>query len=109
MVGKVGLPATIEVGPYVYKIGYGDTATRKQLGGDHGETDSSELVIRIAERAAGVERETTLHELLHALSDVAGLVEQYGADTDEQWCRRLAPWLLDTLRRNPELVDFFLA
>jgi len=108
MVNKIRPPATVEVGPYVYKIGYGDTTTRKQLGGDHGETDSNELVIRIAERAAGVERETTLHELLHALSDVAGLVEQYGTETDEQWCRRLAPWLLDTLRRNPKLVDFLL-
>lgn len=101
-------PKEIEVGPYSYTIAHGDPATRRQLGGDHGETDHGELIIRINERAAGVVRETLVHELLHAFSDLAGLQEQYGAEIDEQWCRRLAPWLLDALRRNPDLVDFLL-
>jgi hypothetical protein len=106
---KQTTPKEVEVGPYTYTIAHGDAVTRRQLGGDHGETDHSELVIKINERAAGVVRETLVHELLHTFSDLAGLQEQYGADTDEQWCRRLAPCLLDTLRRNPELVDFLLA
>lgn len=105
---KFPLPKEVEVGPYVYTIAHGDVTTRRQLGGDHGETDHSELIIKINERATGVVRETLVHELLHALSDLAGLQEQYGAETDEQWCRRIAPWLLDTLRRNPNLVDFLL-
>jgi hypothetical protein len=105
---KFPLPKEVEVGPYVYTIAHGDVTTRRQLGGDHGETDHSELIIKINERATGVVRETLVHELLHALSDLAGLQEQYGAEADEQWCRRIAPWLLDTLRRNPNLVDFLL-
>jgi hypothetical protein len=106
---KQTTPKEIEVGPYTYTVAHGDTVTRRQLGGDHGETDHSELIIKINERASGVVRETLVHELLHALSDLAGLQEQYGAEADEQWCRRIAPWLLDTLRRNPDLVDFLLA
>lgn len=111
MVEKKELPPKeIEVGPYVYSILCGDAPSRTQLGGDCGETDSSELVIRInGDRVSGVRRETTLHEVLHALTDMAGLVEQYGTKTDEQWCRRVTPLLLDTLRRNPKLCAFLLS
>lgn len=55
-------------------------------------------------------RETVLHEILHGVLHLAG----YGnAEADhelyEQLVSRIAPVLLDTLRRSPNAVRFMLA
>jgi hypothetical protein len=49
--------------------------------------------------------DTLLHEVMHAcLQPLFGMEE----DAEEAFVRTLAPGLLDTLRRNPELVAFLM-
>ena len=62
--------------------------------------NKTELLIRPGQSATR-ERETVMHEVLHAIWDLAGL-------SDENIVNRISPLLLDTLRRNPHLVDFLL-
>jgi hypothetical protein len=44
---------------------------------------------------------TLLHEVMHGCNDLAGNAD---LDNEERIVRALAPILLDTLRRNPELI-----
>jgi hypothetical protein len=46
-----------------------------------------------------------LHEVMHAIADLADLHDEA---TEEDWCLRGAPYLLDTLRRNADLTAFLL-
>lgn len=48
---------------------------------------------------------TLLHEALHAVWSTTGL-RQLDNDLEEQVVVGLAPLLLDTLKRNPDLVAF---
>jgi hypothetical protein len=74
--------------------------------GSVGLTDPHRLVIlldnTLAEDAFKV---TLLHEVMHAIADAADLHDEA---TEEDWATRGAPYLLDTLRRNPDLVSFLL-
>jgi hypothetical protein len=47
---------------------------------------------------------TLLHEVVHAIFKIAGLPNEKEEDT----VTRLSPLLLDTLRRNPDLVAYLL-
>jgi hypothetical protein len=71
-----------------------------------GICDSDEQVIFI-EQAQGKDKtaETFLHENLHAIIAMAGLREEL-ADNEEVIVKRLAPIMLDWLRRNPNVYTF---
>lgn len=48
--------------------------------------------------------ETLVHELLHALTQIAGLADEWNDDHEEEVVNRLAPLLALTIARNPDLV-----
>lgn len=48
--------------------------------------------------------ETVVHEVLHALTHVTGLADEWGDETEEQVVSRLAPALAQTIGTNPHLT-----
>lgn len=98
-------PDRLRVGPHVWRV------RRRALDADgelYGRTEEQRLLITIAPgRAPSQERDTLLHELLHALWSHCALDQD--DDEQERIVRSLAPWLLAALRDNPQLVAFLLA
>lgn len=96
------LPRRVKFGGHVW------TLTRVDLdpGLDiFGRTMKRPSVIEV-DRDQGVEQErnTVVHELLHAIVSMAG---DLGDDSDEERIvSTLSPWLLTMLRENPSLVRY---
>lgn len=110
------LPAVVEVGPYRYTVTSDELerlriehAEARQLSG---RTDHDQLRIHVAmtaDVAVDTRRDTLCHEVLHTLAFLSGLSAEWGSEKEEAVVRRLSPLLLDTLRRNPDLVAYLLA
>lgn len=112
------MPTSIMVGAYRWTIVSGDpTATkkmRKKGKGDEelfGTTTLKTATITIAhDLDAIIERETLLHEVLHACYAVAGnphhLLTGKGMDHEEVAVATLSPTLFGVLRANPALVSY---
>lgn len=108
-------PDVITVGPFPYHIIYDGGATAKRsvvaLADLVGQCDLNALTIWIdPDRPEARIRETLVHELLHALWDVAGLPSR---DTErvgqEETVDALASGLTLLLRDNPALVKYLTA
>ena len=97
-------PRSVRVGPHVYSV-----TTEQRHSDDYGETQIDRCEIRLAGKQGPSQlRETLLHESLHAMTSLAGLRVEWGEDRDESCVTRLAPILLDFLRRNPRVVEFLV-
>jgi hypothetical protein len=53
-----------------------------------------------------LEKETLLHELLHAVWDCTGLSKRIDDDQEEEVIRCLSPLVFGMLRANPDLVEY---
>lgn len=112
---KQGMPPkTFTVGPFRYTIVFDRAVLDRSAvtSGDNderdGETDWDNLVVNIAPGLSpDAARETIFHEMLHTVTDITGLRFEVGDEKDEQVVRRLSPILLDTLRRNSALREYF--
>jgi hypothetical protein len=84
------LPASVTIGPYTYPV-VSDEATHieHRILIDPHMSDEKTVV-------------TLLHEVMHGCTDLAGNSD---LDNEERIICALAPILLDTLRRNPDLVS----
>lgn len=110
------IPETIQVGPIRWRIAYSQETTDKMReASDHprqmGECDVVTATLTIAVGMPDdVERETVLHETLHAIQAVLGnpVEHKRGSDLEEAFVASTSPLLLDTLRRNPALVTYLL-
>lgn len=107
-------PAAIIVGPFTYallfdraKIDAASVAKGDEL---EGSTQPHRLEILVApDLPAERAQEVTLHETLHAIIDASGLLptlERWAPDAEEVVVGALSPLLLDTLRRNPDLLGW---
>lgn len=99
-----------QIGPYKYNIFYdAEHILRQGLevnDGLFGYTEHHSQGIWIdPAQAPDMAAETLLHELLHACFFASGLTVQLADDKEEEVIRCLSPILLDTLRRNPELIE----
>lgn len=106
------IPDRITIGPAVYTVSTDEVDLLRACRSDRadllGHVDHRHLTIVLdADQAPGSLRDTLLHECLHAVLDYTGLA--YEIDNDEALVRRLAPALLDLLRRNPPLVKALLS
>jgi hypothetical protein len=109
----VAPPSRIRVGPYSYTLALdqagvdrkGAAAGERYIG--HTDLEAQSIVIAPG-LAPDVEAETVLHETLHCCLDASGAVTEWGPDKIELLISRLAPVLLDTLRRNPKLSAYLL-
>jgi hypothetical protein len=108
------LPQTVQVGPYRYRLevdGAAIAQARSEERDDrvgHHDAKASRLVVD-PDQSADCVADTVLHELLHAIWFMAGLQQGRAAPYEESVVATLSPALLDTLRRNPELVAFLAA
>lgn len=107
----MGLPAQIQVGAARYVV-VAEQRLIDELSVEdrvdlNGQCDRRRL--RIALRpgmAPDREAITVVHEVLHAITEMVGLTDRFDADQEEDIVSRLAPALLDVLRRNPQLVAY---
>lgn len=91
----------------VHKIADLQTDTGNGIERVLGLCDSDDQIIVIEEKQ-GPDRfaETFLHEQVHAMIALAGLRPDL-AEHEEAIVKRLAPIMLDWLRRNPNVYTFF--
>lgn len=103
-------PRFIHVGPYEYSVDQGTVAVAALDAGDDGSCDFHDVRITVnPARPEQVQRDTLLHEVLHAIGALTGLRAELGDEAEERVVSRLGSALLDTLRRNPELVEYLLS
>jgi hypothetical protein len=99
------LPNTIKVAGLFFRV----TEITKEYAeeaGFIGDFNGHLLRIRVAEDLAPAKKaETLLHEVLHAATDAAGLMDRPG-QTDEEVVNPLARVLFSIIKDNPELIDF---
>lgn len=107
-------PETITVGPYRYTVVVDDDEilrrSREQSTDLLGCAEHRQLTITLRpEQAPDMLAETLLHELLHCLNEMTGVTSMFDdGDSQESFVARYSPALLDTLRRNPDLVRYLL-
>lgn len=100
---NMGLPGSVVVGDRTYEVRVFDPADERkwdELLGAH--SPDGTLWSRRNQRPED-ERETLLHEILHAIDSIAA------TNAGEEVVKAWAPILLGVLRRNPELTSILLA
>lgn len=98
----MNLPETVQVGPYTFTVNLVDeiTSAAEEI---YGLCRLDLLTITLRDGlAADATAENLVHEWLHALWFAARLPEKL----EEEIVGRLAPGLLDGLRRNPQLLEY---
>lgn len=96
------MPALIQIGPYLYSVELVEFEDPSRLG----DIRYGQERIRISrDSAPNQQRDSLLHEVIHGCFQVSGCSEQ---DWNEQATSVLTTVLLDTLRRNPALVDYLM-
>lgn len=105
------MPERIQVGPFAFTVTWAalDVAKMRhdRADGRLAQTDTSNLKITIdADLPPGQVRDSVLHEALHAIVYTAGGWSKNLSEEDA--ISRFGSLLLDTLRRNPQLVAFLI-
>jgi hypothetical protein len=103
------IPAFVQVGPFRYSIIIDqaaiDRASVESKVTLNGHTDHSEQRMTIAPDLADDRLvEVLVHEVLHAITNLVGLDNDLDDGHEEAVVARLAPAVVDLLRRNPDLV-----
>jgi hypothetical protein len=105
------LPTKVQIGPYEIEIRCSQIAIDHAHAQSDAYVDGATMIRKgwIAIRpeiSDSAKREVLLHEVMHAAWFVAGRRDE--KVSDETAISILAPTLLDTLRRNPELAAYLL-
>lgn len=96
------MPATIKVGPHVYKI---LRKSKSQMPDDLGHCSTDDLQIWVRERLRKSKaREILLHEVLHSCTHPTVIMG--GKFEDEEFVLAVAPVLLQVLQDNPDLLEY---
>lgn len=99
------LPATIKVGPHVYRVVSPNRALEAEDAAGRTSPAVGEIQVR-SEHSHTYVADTLLHEVLHAvIHNVSGAP----SDQEEQFVERMSTGLLAVLRENPDLVAFLVA
>ena len=108
-------PSKIVVGSHVYRVLWSTADWAEAVEGNErhsamfGLTDTRRAVIAINPLIAEtMQRETFLHEVLHACEFYAGMIDDSRKYASEEWITRLSPVLLDALLRNPAMRAYLL-
>lgn len=104
------LPRRVVVAPHVMTIQYDDDNRLKEVDDLNGLCDFDTGRIWIDRKQTPLmERDTVLHEVLHAVLDQTGAKRRFkdiDKDFEEELVCELAPRLLQVLRDNPSLVGY---
>jgi hypothetical protein len=104
-------PEAIALGPHRYRVDASEQAI-SDLQDEHatGNSVPDRLLIRLdGRRPHSVVAETLLHECLHCAWSLTALGPHEVNEHQEVVVTALAPWLLEALRQNPDLVAFLTA
>lgn len=97
------MPKSVRVGPFTMRIQITDDILPDKLG----QLKETQLRILIApDQAPVMERDTVLHEVLHACFLTVNMRDAVDFETEERVVMRLATVLLQVLRSNHQLVDY---
>lgn len=103
-------PATISIGPYTYdvvleSIDTGDAESDFEGYLALGAVNIRDLTITLEPAQHPLMmRNSLLHEVLHAIRNITG----EAGDEEEAIVCSMSALMLDTLRRNPELVSYLI-
>ena len=106
------LPSTVRVGAYTFSIELDENRVNSQRVKENdshlvGHIDLHAQKISICpKQGPDALADTVLHEMLHACFMVSGAPGS--SEKEEKIVSILTPILLDTLRRNPDLVDYLV-
>ena len=105
------LPSHVQISAFNYTISVDQDYLDKE-GAERGKTlvglsELNDQKITISEAADDYMADTLLHEILHQCIMVTG-IEIRNLKLEEQLITTITPMLLDTLRRNPEVVEYLL-
>ena len=104
-------PEFVQIGPFRYAVSTDETAALKCAHESNstwvfGAVRHKDLkIVLTPDQATGQLRDTLLHEVLHGIIYVTGGI----AEGEEKIVQQLSSTLLDTLRRNPDLVWFLVS
>lgn len=94
------LPKSLRIGPFDYAVRMWTDEQSKSHEADGMCSETTIFIRRSLEDQRMLE--TLLHELLHAIHDIADLGDK---SDEEEFTRRSAPLLLCVFRDNPELLS----
>lgn len=101
----------VDVGPFHYAVKF-DAAEVKRLEEKNKQeylgccSFEEELIAINPNQTSDNLAETLFHEIMHAVFGLSGATGRMMREEDA--IGRLCPMLLDTLRRNPQLVDYLM-
>ena len=99
------MPREVWIGPFKWSV---ETFTEDI--GVHGSVDVHNQIIKVAvNQVPQQQKDTFLHELLHAIMHTNGLAHRFGASEtvdEEDVCWGLAPWLYGVTKTNPTLFEW---
>ena len=102
-------PSKVVIAPYEFAVRF-DQQTMAAAGANGACMEDSQLILLAPNNGIGVERETLLHECLHAVWSQTFLDKKYPDDTanspGEVIISELAPRLFALMRDNPRLVRY---
>ena len=97
-------PHTLKVGPFIYRVEL-DNAPDGSLA----ITDTDTLVMTLDPSMPDSKMQTILiHEILHCLTEITGLAQEWSEKKEEEVVSRLAPALMSVLKDNPNLIAYLL-
>lgn len=98
-------PSSIKVGPFQYVVQLDSAVPTDALA----VTDTDTLIITLDPRMPDTRMTTTLlHEVLHCITELTGLAEEWSEAKEEAFVGRIAPALQTVLQDNPELLKYLL-
>jgi hypothetical protein len=110
---SVTLPSSLNIAGLRYDVSVDPLALATE-GHQHGSalvgtTNRRHQVILIAtDQHAQQIADTVMHEVLHVLTQVSSLANEWSAEREEEVVARLAPLLAQTLGANPELCRLLM-
>lgn len=97
-----GLPEYVKLGGQTWQLRRTSIESDLNL---FGRTKVRHSLIEIDnDQSPGQERDTVLHELLHAIASVIQVFADPGEE--ERAVSAISPWLLSLVRDNPELIAY---
>jgi hypothetical protein len=113
MANNNNIPKSVQISAFKYKIqknqGYLDREAARTGENLAGLSEFGKQLITVGPAAEDYMADTLLHEILHqCLRVVAFEMDEDDEKIEERIIATMTPILLDTLRRNPEIVDYLL-
>lgn len=97
-------PKTLRVGTFKFDVVMDPTLAEERAAGRM-KFIAQEILLQPGQ-APDYERDTVLHESIHAVIAAVGFTNWFPEDKEEELVRTLSPLILQLLRDNPRLVAY---